>query len=194
MRFYVLQRMKRPFFKATIVSVVAALVIIITISIRLVAWPPNLISGVQSRNYSATPMTQLSIFYDLNRGKGVARQTNQLYVLAICQNESRDRSQFSESHLSERPSYFRYSHLRWKAANGMIDLPIRWDYWKDTVNVGKKTFDRNKGNVFVAVRQSDGQWESIQLGTLGEFADYDEAARYILKNYRGRLPNLEWSE
>jgi len=186
--------MKRPILYITIVSIVAALIIIVIIAIRLVAWPPNLISGVQSRNYSTTPMTKLIIFYDLNRGKGAAKKSNHLYLLAIFPDAPRDGSQSSELHLSERPSYFRYSHLRWKTDIGMIDLPIRWNYWNDTIIVGAQTFNRNNGNVFVAERQSDGEWESVQCGTLGASADYDEAARYILKNYRGYLPKLDRSE
>ena len=185
----VLQRMKRPLVYAAIVSISAALIVVITIAIRLMAWPPNLISGVQSRNYSPKPLTQLSIFYDLKQGKDVAKQSNHLYILSMCANAPTDGSQSSELHLSERPSYFRYSHLRWKTDIGMIELPISWNYWNDTIDVGEQTFDRKKGNVFVALRQSDGEWESVQCGTLGDSADYDGAARYILKNYRGRLPN-----
>jgi hypothetical protein len=133
-------------------------------------------------------------FYDLNRGKGAARQSNHLYILSVCANAPTDGSQSSELHLSERPSYFRYSHLRWKTDIGMIQLPVRWNYWSDTIEIGEQTFDRNKGNVFVALRQSDGEWVSAQCGTLGDSADYDEAARYILKNYSGHIPKLEWSE
>jgi len=151
-------------------------------------WPPNRVTGIQTRTLSANPMAELSIIYGGQLVDGLRKQQNQLFLLITCPDLQRASNQSQESGLNYEIRAYPRWHKRWETTGGMIELSVSWNIWTGTITVGNKKFNRKNGNVFVIVRQPTGEWQSWQCGSLEVDADYDAMVRHIRNACREHFP------
>ena len=75
----------------------------------------------------------------------------------------------------------------WDTRAGTISVPLLWDREADTVAISGQTYGRDKGNVFVVRRESNGRLAGQQLASLGPHAQFAE----VLQHVRQQLTNDE---
>ena len=73
----------------------------------------------------------------------------------------------------------------WESTNGEIAVSIQWDRRTDTIVVGKESFDREKGNVFVVRADAQEPINTLQLASLGPQAGFQQLLDYVQR----QLPN-----
>ena len=112
---------------------------------------------------------------------------NWFYLMIICRDVKAAANQGSGSGINhDLMSYPRF-HYEWATDKGTARVSLRWNMWTDNVSIGGQKFNRKKGNVFVVVRESNGELMTRQCGTLSSQADRPEIVRHI----RQRLPDDE---
>jgi hypothetical protein len=85
---------------------------------------------------------------------------------------------------SEEGAYVSTYRESWRTPQGDVAVEVKWDRSKDTVTAGGATFDRQRGNVFVVVRDASGKLTVTQAGPVD--AGLDEFA--ALPKIQGLLP------
>ena len=105
----------------------------------------------------------------------LGKQQNLLYVLVICPDLAAS-GKGTETKYGGRVN--RYVS-RWDTFGGPVSISVDWDIRADTVTIGRKTFVRKAGNVFVAKRDRAGGLVPVQLPSIGTDADPNDALHFI---------------
>lgn len=67
----------------------------------------------------------------------------------------------------------------WETAQGQVTVELSWDRRTDTVSAGGATFDRQRGNAFVLIRDTLGNVAVTQAGPLSAGLDHFVALQQI---------------
>jgi hypothetical protein len=73
---------------------------------------------------------------------------------------------------------------RWQTPNGEMALDLSWDRENDRVTAGGSTFDRQRGNAFVLIRDASGKVSATQLGPIDAGLDISK----VLQQIQAALP------
>jgi hypothetical protein len=98
-----------------------------------------------------------------------------LYILIICPGVRAHSSTSS----SDSGRYFSTLDYSWDTENGKISMQVQWNRDSDTVAIGDQKFDRNKGNVLVVRRETNGKIVGEQLSSLGTHAAFSEVLYHV---------------
>ena len=108
---------------------------------------------------------------------------NLIYLLVVCPDIQVQGSGSS----SDYGRYVTRITYTWDTRAGTISVPLLWDREADTVAISGQTYGRDKGNVFVVRRESNGRLAGQQLASLGPHAQFAE----VLQHVRQQLTNDE---
>jgi len=72
----------------------------------------------------------------------------------------------------------RFEHT-WGLRPSPFSIRLDWDRERDTVSAAGRTFQREKGNVFVLRRQPDGRFVAQQLPSLQDTVDFQAVLRHV---------------
>jgi hypothetical protein len=98
-----------------------------------------------------------------------------IYVLVICP----DVKVHGSGSGIDMEKYVTTLNYSWDAESGKISIQVRWNRDSDIVTIGDKKFDRDKGNVFIVRRQTNGEIVGQQLPSLGTHAAFSEVLRHV---------------
>lgn len=136
------------------------------------------VSGSSSRTVAGVPGSLTIIRGD--RAPHTTGGQPLLYILALA--PSIPASGSSSSH--EDGTYVSTHTESWDTAQGKVEIRLTWDRRTDKVSAGGGTFDRQKGNVFVLIRDAAGKVAVTQVGPMD--AGLDEYA--ALPQIQAALP------
>lgn len=141
-------------------------------AVWFVLFSPNDVSGQRGFGYSSKHVGGLKVVY----GRPAH---NWIYMMIICPGVEEAKSQFSGSGINHDIKSYPKFHYDWETQTGMVHVSFRWNMWTDTVSIGKQKLSREKGNVFVVVREPTGELKVQQCGSLGPQADLPEIVQHI---------------
>lgn len=108
---------------------------------------------------------------------------NLIYLLIVCPGIQAQGSGTS----SDYGRYVTRIIFTWDTKAEKISVPLVWDREADTVAISGQKYAREKGNVFVVRRESNGKLAGQQLASLGPHAQFAE----VLQHVRQQLTNDE---
>jgi hypothetical protein len=103
-----------------------------------------------------------------------------LYILTLAPNVQASGGGESHSDGSTTSDW----KWRWQTPSGEVGIDLSWDRESDRVTAGGTTFDRQRGNAFVLIRDSTGKVSATQLGPIDAGLDMSKA----LEQIRAALP------
>jgi hypothetical protein len=98
-----------------------------------------------------------------------------LYILTLAPNVQASGGGESHSDGSTKSDW----KWRWQTPSGEIALDLSWDRENDRVTAGGTTFDRQRGNAFVLIRDSAGKVSATQVGPIDAGLDMSKALEQI---------------
>lgn len=107
-----------------------------------------------------------------------------LYVLIVCPGVQ----ELGMSSGTDYGDYVTTLDHTWGTKTGAITVSIPWDRRTDTVTIGKQTFSREKGNIFVVRVEPNKELVGQQLTSLGPNASFHQVLEYICQ----QLPKDEF--
>jgi hypothetical protein len=112
---------------------------------------------------------------------GILNEQHLLYVLIIT-----SAVQEHGSHSSiDFGKYVTTLSYAWNTEKGVLAVSIPWNRQTDIVTIGKQEFIREKGNVFVARLNANGELSGQQFASPGLHVRYQDVLKYIQQ----QLPN-----
>jgi hypothetical protein len=115
--------------------------------------------------------------------EGIPNEQHLLYMLIITPGVQ----EHGSSSGSDYDKYVTTLSHTWNTEKGVLTLSIPWNRQTDTVTIGKQEFIREKGNVFVARLNANGELSGQQFASLGAHIRYQDVLKYIQQ----QLPNDE---
>jgi len=152
--------------------------------ILFVVTTPYSVTGQMGLPLYSGHVGQLTVIQGRPRKNGTPALHNWLYVMIICRDVQAAESRSSSSGINKDIMSYPLFHYGWATQNGTADVSFRWNTWTDSVSIGEQKFKRKNGNVFVVVRNPDGQLTTQQCGSLGPSA----ASTEIVPHIREQLP------
>lgn len=98
-----------------------------------------------------------------------------IYVLVVCP----DVKVHGSGSGIDMEKYLTTLNYSWDAESGKISIQVQWNRNSDIVAIGDKKFARDKGNVFVVRRETNGEIIGQQLPSLGTHAAFSEVLRHV---------------
>ena len=138
-------------------------------------------------DYSSGIVGGVSTIYGWPRVNGKRTLQNGLYVMLIFPGVRAAESHSHTSGLGPGEESSVECHYDWETITGSAHLSLLWNTRSDSIAIGRQRFERKNGNVFVVVRNTNGELTSQQCGNLGPLAEVSEIVRHI----RQQLPRDE---
>ena len=98
-----------------------------------------------------------------------------MYVLVVCP----DVKVHGSGSGIDMQKYVTTLNYSWDAESGKISMQVQWNRDSDVVAIGDKKYARDKGNVFVVRRETNGEIVGQQLPSLGAHAGFSEVLHRV---------------
>jgi hypothetical protein len=113
-------------------------------------------------------------------------EQNLLYIVTVCPDVLRSNvKNISENSGADYGKYVTTLDHTWNNSAGSETVTIRWDRQADTVSIGKQSFIRGKGNLFIVRAHAGGDAMCQQLESLGPHI----GAQGVLQSISKQLSN-----